>query len=209
MGTGFLLREITLRSLPFESRNNITIVPILPEDSRLSGAVVSGILNEITSGKMSFIDPHKNYLGYVMPVDYVMQGMIADTGGDFHLYKKHHTFGLIMDWVLHPFEHLRRPPAAHMAALHHVEPKLARKHHCPLEIKDVKGDCDTCPYRRVILVKIEQGDETHNSRHDLLALTATKTPVCFMDLNAQDGTILKVRRVEKGTAWQEVPTPEI
>ena len=51
---------------------------------------------------MKFLNNDKEYLGYVMPVDYIMQGMIANTGGESHLYKQHHTVGLIIDWVLYP-----------------------------------------------------------------------------------------------------------
>src|SRR5512132_4182345 len=50
-----------------------------------------------------------------MPKDYVMQGMIADTGGEWQLYKRHHTFAMISDWIFHPFRHLE----AGDAAMHH------------------------------------------------------------------------------------------
>jgi protein-S-isoprenylcysteine O-methyltransferase Ste14 len=209
LGTGFLLREITVRSLPCTSKQNLMVVPILPEDARLGEEVASGLLQSIASGKMPFVEGSKDYLGYLMPVDYVMQGMIADTGGHFHLFKRHHTVGLITDWVLHPFEHLRRPPAAHLAAMHGVAAQVARRHHCPLEINDPGRDCATCSYRRVILVKIDQGQGTGSLRHDLFSLTASRTPVCFIDLDTRDGKILQVRGVNKGSAWKDVPTPEM
>ncbi|MDP3183238.1 MAG: isoprenylcysteine carboxylmethyltransferase family protein, partial [Desulfobaccales bacterium] len=155
LGTGFFLRAVTLRSLPLTSQQNIAIVPILPEDSRWGGEVLNSILAGAASGKLSFIKSDKEYLGYLMPVDYVMQGMIADTGGHFHLHKQHHTVALIVDWVLHPFEHLRRPPAAMMAKMHKVDAKIARRHHCPLGINQADRDCDTCTFRRVIFVEIE------------------------------------------------------
>ncbi len=34
------------------------------------------------------IDPNKRYLVYFLPQNYIMQGMIADTGGDWKLYMK-------------------------------------------------------------------------------------------------------------------------
>ena len=37
MGSGFLLREITLHSLPLATSGNLTLVPILPEDQGLDG----------------------------------------------------------------------------------------------------------------------------------------------------------------------------
>ncbi len=100
MGTGVLLREITLNSLPFATHDNLTLVPILPEDSLLESKVLSGLLAGRQTGEIPFLQADKSYLGYVMPPDYIMQGMIADTGGHFHLYKKHHTVALIVDWVL-------------------------------------------------------------------------------------------------------------
>jgi hypothetical protein len=54
-------------------------------------------------------------LAYLMPKDYVMQGMIADTGGEWQLYKRHHTLAMISDWILHPFRHLENGHAA----MHH------------------------------------------------------------------------------------------
>jgi hypothetical protein len=36
-----------------------------------------------------------------------MQGIITDTGGDWQLYKQHHTMAMIGDWILYPFRHLR------------------------------------------------------------------------------------------------------
>jgi hypothetical protein len=137
-----------------------------------------------------------------------MQGMIADTGGHFHLFKKHHTVGLIADWVLHPFEHLRRPPGAHLAALHRVDPQVARRHHCPLEIEDGRLSCETCTYRRVILVKIV-GPGKHPAGSEMLSLASRRTPVGFIDIDSRDGKIVKVKEVERGTAWKDVPTPEI
>lgn len=209
LGTGFLLREITLRSLPLESKQNVAMVPILPEDSRWEGEVLNSILAGIASGELSFLKSDKEYLGYLMPVDYVMQGMIADTGGHFHLYKKHHTVALIMDWVFHPFEHLRRPPAAQMATLHQVEPKMARRHHCPLKINRTDLDCEACTYRRVILVEVKPGAGKPVWGPDLLALEKQRTPVGFIDLDGATGEIKQVSRVEKGSAWKDVPTPEL
>ena len=55
--------------------------------------------------------------------------------------------GMIADWVLRPFEHLRRPPSAHVARMHGVDPAIARRHHCPLGIDDEGMDCGACPYR--------------------------------------------------------------
>jgi protein-S-isoprenylcysteine O-methyltransferase Ste14 len=206
MGRGFLLRSITLHSLALSSKNNLTTVPILPEDGSMAEQVVNELVARSASGEIAFLDKDKNYLGYVMPVDYIMQGMIADTGGHSHLFKHHHTFALITDWVLHPFDHLRRPPAAHMAALTGMDPQLARRHHCPLEIQQDGLECEACPFRRVILVEVD--GEPH-SRPGVFSLQGKRTPVGYVDINTQTGAIIAARKVGSGTAWKDIPTPEI
>jgi hypothetical protein len=204
IGSGFILRAITLNSLVFESKSNLTLVSILPEDEHLSASVLDGILKSHTA-----IQSEKDYLGYVMPGDYVMQGMIADTGDNFHLYKKHHSFAMIAEWVLHPFSHLRASPSLHMAKMHNVDPAFARRHHCPMEIDDPNLDCKTCPYRRVIIVEVDHSSGNHISGKGLLAFDTARVPVEVIDLNAQNGQIVKISKVKKSTAWENVPTPAI
>ena len=116
---------------------------------------------------------------------------------------------LIVDMVLHPFAHLRGPPAAQMAAVHGADPKVARRHHCPLGIDQADLRCEACPYRRVILVEMASSAGEPLSGSALLAGGVTRTPVGFVDLDAQSGKIVKAARVAKGTAWRDVPTPEI
>ena len=209
MGSGFLMREITITSLPLATSGNLTLVPILPEDSGLEGQVLSEIVAATADGQVPFLKGDKAYQGYVMPADYIMQGMIADTGDRSHLFKHHHTVTLITDWVLHPFAHLRRPPAAHMAAMHGVDPAIARRHHCPAEVSQAAMDCDTCTVRRVILVEVTPAPGKSVSGKNLLAGGVTRTPVGFIDLDAKDGRIIHVRPVAKSHAWKQVPTPEI
>jgi protein-S-isoprenylcysteine O-methyltransferase Ste14 len=209
MGSGFLLREISLRSLSLASSGNLTLVPILPEDSGLDRQILTEIIAAAAAGEAPFLKKDKSYLGYVMPADYIMQGMIADTGDRAHLFKHHHTVALITDWVFHPFAHLRRPPAAHMAAMHGVDPAVARRHHCPVELNLAGMECDTCTIRRVILVEVTAASDQPLSGKDLLAGGVTRTPVGFIDLDAKDGRIIHVRPVAKSTAWKDVPTPEI
>jgi protein-S-isoprenylcysteine O-methyltransferase Ste14 len=209
IGTGFLLRGITLHSLPLAAKDNITAVPILPEDSLFGDEIVKVIADNSVPAHIPFLENDKTYLGYVMPVDYIMQGMIADTGGHFHLFKKHNTLVLITDWVLHPFEHLRRPPAAHMAAEHGTDPQVARRHHCPLQIQQDDMECDKCSFRRVILVEID--GNTKDPRHgvNVFSLNARRTPVGYLDINTETGEIITIKKVGASTAWKDVPTPEI
>ncbi|MEJ2717086.1 MAG: hypothetical protein P8182_08090, partial [Deltaproteobacteria bacterium] len=209
LGGGFVCRTLTLRSLSYAASGNITLLPILPEDRAIASKVLQGIVDGEHSGTVKFLQPGTAYLGYVMPADYIMQGMIANTGSRFHLFKKHHTIAMITDWVFHPFQHLRRPPSAHFAKMHGVDPKIARRHHCPLGINDPKLACDSCPYRRVILVKITTGSKRIASGPDLLSFRAHREPVGFIDLDTRTGAIINAQKVGKSTAWKNVPTPAI
>jgi protein-S-isoprenylcysteine O-methyltransferase Ste14 len=208
IGSGFILRTITLHSLPFESNKNITMVSLLPEDIGRNANAVQTILNGQRDSKM-ILSADKDYLSYLMPADYIMQGMIANTGGEFHLYKQHNTVAMIVEWVLHPFEHLRASPSFHMAKIRHVDPTIARRHHCPLEINDPAMDCNTCSYRRVIIDEVQNDSGNHLSGRALFSFGTTRTPRYAIDLNTQTGAIVNIVAVEKATAWANVPTPSM
>jgi len=210
IGTGFLLRAVTLNSLPIEASRNVTLVSILPEDDGLS----ANVMKEVFAGtdlppSLSFLKPEKDYLGYVMPPDYVMQGMIADTGVASHLHQHHNTFALIADWIFNPFEHLRRPPSAQMAAMLHADPAMARRHHCPVMVDNAAMDCQSCPLRRIVFVEIDHNGDGHLSNTRLFSFNTTRVPIGFMDINTRTGDIINVKQVGTATAWMDVPTPAI
>jgi hypothetical protein len=208
LGSGFILRTITLNSLPFASETNVTIVSMLPEDAGMNANAIQAILNGEKDGKINLSDD-KDYLAYLMPADYIMQGMIANTGGEFHLFKQHNTFAMIIEWVLHPFEHLRSSPSFHMARLHNVDPSIARRRHCPISIDEPALDCNACPYRRVIIDEVQDETGKHLSGSGLFSFGTIRTPRYAIDLNTQTGAIVNIVAVEKATAWVDVPTPSI
>jgi len=208
IGSGFILRTITLRSLPFEANTNLTILSLLPEDAVMNASAIKTILQGERDGKIK-LSGDKNYLAYMMPADYIMQGMIADTGGEFHLFKQHNTFAMISEWVLHPFEHLRNSPAFHMAKMHNVDPSFARRRHCPINIDEPDLDCNACSYRRVIIDEVDDGNGKRLSGSALLSFGATRTPLYAVDLNTRTGVIVNVVPVKRATAWVDVPTPSI
>ncbi len=208
MGSGFILRTVTLHSLPFGSKSNMTVVSILPEDAGMNATAAETILNGQRDGRLE-LSPDGNYLAYLMPADYIMQGMIADTGGDFHLFKKHNTLIMISEWVLHPFEHLRASPALHMAKMHNVDPAVARRHHCPIGVNDQSLNCENCPYRRVIIDEVDNSDGKRLSREGLFAFNTQRIPRYAVDLNVETGEIVQILPVGKATAWVNVPTPSI
>ena len=205
IGTGFVCRSLTLNALELKREDNVTLLSIMPEDSEKE----AGILKAIEHGGIEFLNKDKDYLGYEMPVDYIMQGMIANTGAEHHLFKQHHTIGLITDWVFHPFEHLRRSPSAQMAKMRNVDPAMARRHHCPLGINNPNMDCNNCDYRRVIFVEVDNPSHKHISGKELFAFNTTRVPVGFIDIDTQSGEIIDKKRVDSQTAWSDVPTPAI
>jgi hypothetical protein len=69
--------------------------------------------------------------------------------------------------------------------------------------------CDTCAYRRVILVEIDHVPAGHISGSSLLAGGNVRTPVGFIDLDTRTGEIVQIKQVARGTAWKDVPTPDI
>ena len=113
LGGAFCLRSYTIHHLALRQQDNVTALALLPEDGFMLDHRLADLLAlpEIASR----LQPDARYLAYFMPRDYIMQGMIADTGNDWQLYKQHHTIAMIGDWILHPFRHLRE---GHHA-LHH------------------------------------------------------------------------------------------
>lgn len=209
LGSGFILRFITLSSIQFYSEDNITIVSIMPEDNRLTTGVINAIsVNESTS-RIEFMNKQNDYLSYLMPADYIMQGMVANTGSEHKLYKSHHTISLITDWIFHPFEHLRRPPSLDMAKMHNVDPVMARRLHCPIGINNPKMKCDDCSYRRVILVEINHNPNEPIAAEKVLSFNTIRIPVGFIDIDTKTGEIISARKVDTKTAWENVPTPAI
>jgi hypothetical protein len=136
-----------------------------------------------------------------------MQGMIADTGDAFHLYKKHHTVAMITDWVLHPFEHLRRPPAVHMAKMLGGDAGLARRRACPLRMDDPRLTCEACPYRRAVIVEVAHDSPGRVRGRDVFAFNTSRRPVGVADVNCETREIVNARSVPGATAWKDVPTP--
>ena len=206
---GFSLRALTIAELPVSIKGNVAVVSMLPEDNRFLNEAVSVLNgNQETVSDRLVLDQNKTYLGYLMPVDYVMQGMIVSTGVRWQLYKRHHTFQMISDWIFHPFRHLRQPPLhlpQHMPAGHTMA--MARRHHCPLGINDPNLECSNCPYRRVILVQEERKrGETLSNRY-LFALNTERTAVGYLDIDVCSGKIIDTAQVYGKTAWEDVPTP--
>jgi hypothetical protein len=96
-----------------------------------------------------------------------------------------------------------------MAAMHHADPVMARRHHCPVGLDQAGMDCQTCPIKRVILLEVVNPAGNPDPSHHVLGLGTVRKPVGFIDLDAATGEIINVREVAQGTAWKAVPTPDI
>jgi hypothetical protein len=131
---------------------------------------------------------NQSYLVYFLPTNYVMQGLIANTGDDWQLYKRHHTISRFGDWIFHPFTHLG---GAHASAF---EPNGHSYH--------VTGEGSV---RRLIFVKISATSVTRPA--DVLSVGATRTPDFMVDVDVHNLSVLAMRNLPIETAWGRVPTP--
>ena len=131
------------------------------------------------------------FLAYFLPKDYIMQGMIADTGGEWRLYKQHHTGAMIVDWIFHPFRHLE---GGHGMG----------GHGAPEDAMSNTGMNGTV--RRLIFLKVET--PTGGSRaQDLFAIGANRTPLFAADVDVHEVRLDGIQDLSTGTSWGRVPTP--
>ncbi len=190
IGTASLLRVYTISQLTLWTKApNVAAVAILPEDGFKMDHRMADIL-ALKEVKERLQD-NKKYLVYFIPQDYIMQGMIADTGGDWKLYEQHHSVSMITDWILHPFRHLREGHHAMHGGMH-------MQHHgnAGMEVGVV---------RRLIFLSIE-GVEMKTPA-DLFAINALRVPQFMVDVEVHNMRLLDVEDLPHGSGWGTVPTP--
>jgi hypothetical protein len=129
-------------------------------------------------------------LVYLIPRQYVMQGMIADIGPEWRLYRHHQTLAMIGDWIFHPFGHLQG--GGHMAPAGRMP--------------GVPAPAGTGVVRRFIFVRVVSpgagGDVA-----SLFAINAARVPRFFVDVDVHDLVQLDLKDLGPGTGWGNVPTP--
>jgi protein-S-isoprenylcysteine O-methyltransferase Ste14 len=187
IGGAFGLRAYTLDSLPLWSDGRITAVAMLPTDLAVLDHRMPAVLEipEITARLAGHKEP---VLAYVMPTDYVMQGMIADTGGEWQLYKRHHTLAMISDWIFHPFGHLE---GGHFA-MHGANGPMA-------------GGGGSMVRRLIFLrVEVPNGEQSPSA---LFAINARRSPLFLADVDMHTLAVQTVRDLPQDTGWGRVPTP--
>jgi hypothetical protein len=133
-------------------------------------------------------------LVYLIPPQYVMQGMIADTGPEWRLYEHHQTLPMIADWIFHPFRHLQGGHMMHMGGA------MAG------EMAHMGGIGGHGPVRRLIFLELG-GSGQSPERARLFGINARRTPLFFADLDIHNLILLDLKPLGPGTGWGRVPTP--
>ncbi len=190
MGSAFLLRAYTIDHLTLWTKApNVTGIAILPEDGFKMDHRMADILaiKEVKDR----IQSNKQYLVYFIPQNYVMQGMIADTGGDWKLFNQHHSIAMITDWIFNPFGHLREG--------HHVmHGGMQMEHH-------VAAGMEGGIVRRLIFLSIE--DVAVKGPADLFSINALRVPQFMADVEIHTLRLLDITELPHGSGWGTVPTP--
>jgi protein-S-isoprenylcysteine O-methyltransferase Ste14 len=184
LGGAFLLRQYTVEHLPLWTDSNIVVLAVLADNKGMMEHRMDDVLN--LEQIKSRVDRNQSYLVYFLPTNYVMQGLIANTGDDWQLYKRHHTISRFWDWIFHPFSHLG---GAHASAF---EPGG----HSHGSVGSV---------RRLIFVKISGASITKPA--DVFSLRATRTPDFMVDVDVHSLSVLATKNLPVETAWGKVPTP--
>jgi len=190
VGGAFALRAYTVSHLPLWSDGTVSALAILPDDLEVLDHRMGSVL-EMPEIKAHMGGTPGETLVYFMPRDYVMQGMIADTGGEWQLYKRHHTFAMIGDWIFHPFRHLE---GGH-SAMHGGADDGTENH----------GDGNGM-IRRMIFLRVEiPGDQA--TRAGLFGINVRRNPVFVADVDIHNLALRDVRDLPPDTGWGRVPTP--
>ncbi|HWR72813.1 MAG TPA: isoprenylcysteine carboxylmethyltransferase family protein [Nitrospirota bacterium] len=189
LGCAVLLRAYTISTLTmWTGGKNVTAVAILPEDGLKMDHRMADIL-AVPQVKERLRD-NKQYLVYFLPQNYIMQGMIADTGGDWKLYKQNHSIAMITDWIFHPFRHLREGDHA--------------MHNMHMQHQGVASTSDGVT-RRLIFLSIEDAEVKRQT--DLFSINALRVPQFMVDADVHTMRIIEVKELSHGSGWGSVPTP--
>ena len=194
LGGGFLLRSYTVRHLPLTQIAGVDVIAITRSDlDAAKDLIPSALRNPDVASRLSSDDDRGGHrlLAYFIPIDYVMQGMIADTGPEWKLFEHHKTFRMIAQYILHPFTHLTGGHP-HMAGMIHPNPGL---HNSPMM------------KRRIIFLDISNGRRPLASPAADFRINVHRYPLFFVDVHLHTGEILQVKDLPAGSSWGSVPTP--
>jgi protein-S-isoprenylcysteine O-methyltransferase Ste14 len=193
IGGAFALRAYTIRELPLWSAGRVAAMTILPGDAIMLEHRMGDVLN-MPEIKGQLAHAPGPILVYLIPPQYVMQGMIADTGPEWRLYEHHQTLPMIADWIFHPFRHLQGGHMMHMGGA------MAG------EMAHMGGIGGHGPVRRLIFLELG-GSGQSPERARLFGINARRTPLFFADLDIHNLILLDLKPLGPGTGWGRVATP--
>ena len=149
-----------------------------------------GAVLELPQVKSRLAQSSGPILCYLVPQNYVMQGMIADTGPEWLLYEHHQTLAMIADWIFHPFRHLQGGHVMTHNAIGGAPPTNA-----------AGGKV-----RRLIFLRLDSPC-LGNTRAIIFGITTNRVPLFFADVDIHNLVLLDIRSLGTGTGWGRVPTP--
>jgi protein-S-isoprenylcysteine O-methyltransferase Ste14 len=185
---GFGLRAYTVAHLPLGTVDGVDVISILPDDAPMAGALLQGAERDPLVAQrlraMQTIQGART-LAYIVPVNYVMQGMIANTGPEWMLFQRHQTLAMISDYIINPIGHLQGGHMGHGGPMTHDSPAMKR---------------------RIIFVGVQGNQELTSAASDF-GINDTRVPRFFVDIHLHTNEVLQVQGTEGGTGWGDVPTP--
>jgi protein-S-isoprenylcysteine O-methyltransferase Ste14 len=185
---GFGLRRYTVAHLPLKSIDGIDAINVIPSDLPMEEGLLKAAVEDpnvaekihsmgaVSSGRI---------LAYVVPVNYIMQGMIADTGSEWRLFQRHQTFTMIADYILNPVGHLLGGHGGHSGPMMHDSPEMQR---------------------RLIFIAVSEKRPLTSATDDF-GINDKRTPRFFVDMHLHTNQVLQVQDLPQGTGWGDVPTP--
>ena len=186
---GFVLRAYTVAHLPLETIDGVDVISILPNDVPLAdGLLQSAERDPQIAERLRSMQTTQGArtLAYIVPVNYVMQGMIANTGPEWMLFQRHQTLPMITDYIINPKGHLQGSGhMSHMGPMTHDSPAMKR---------------------RIIFVGV-QGNQPLRSAAADFGINDTRVPRFFVDVHLHSNEVLQVQDTPRGTGWGDVPTP--
>ncbi len=194
VGSGFVLRAYSVAHLPVASVGGIDVIAITAPDLEAVEGLLPEVLQEPSvAARLPGATEGEGHrlLSYVIPIEYAMPGMIADTGEQWRLFEQHKTIGMITEYVVHPFAHLteghaHRPTPGAAGMSMHDSPAMKR---------------------RIIFVDVSSPTRPLTSSRDDFGIDVRRVPRFFVDVHLHTGEVLQVEDIPPGTGWGTVPTP--
>jgi protein-S-isoprenylcysteine O-methyltransferase Ste14 len=194
VGGGFILRGYTVRHLPLAQVSGVDVLTITTDDLASAKELLPAVLAEPSvASKVKTVQGVAGHhiLAYFIPIDYIMQGMIADTGPEWKLFQHHRTFRMIAEYIIHPFAHVAGGHQ-HMMGMTHPNPSL---HNSPMM------------KRRIIFLDLSTEQRPLGSPEEDFDINVRRVPLFFVDVHLHTGEVLQVRDLASGSGWGTVPTP--